>query len=208
YTSDFSGSSCFRVQWEGCGKGRNVAGFHVQYKVGMEGGWQNWLTDTPEKSGQFPGAGGHTYYFRVRARDELGNWGNWSGEGFAVVPVDDRSPLVHYEGRWDVSGNEESYLQTLHHSETTGAAVSLRFAGWEAALVSTCGPDRGQAHVYIDGALQTTVDLYSEEYAFRRKVFTASLDGKPHTIRVEVAGTKNPLSAGYRVDIDGFAVKS
>jgi hypothetical protein len=124
-----------------------------------------------------------------------------------VVPIDDQSPLIKYEGDWDFINSEDTYLNTLHHSNCPGATASLRFTGTEAGWISTRGPDRGQALVYLDDKLQTTVDLYSEDYLYRSPVFTTSLDGRPHTIRLEVAETKNQLSNGYRVDVDGFAVK-
>ncbi|BAF59283.1 MAG: hypothetical protein HPY89_04345 [Pelotomaculum sp.] len=208
YSSDASGSLKFSVKWAGILEGGEVAGFNVQFKDGAGGAWQNWLADTKENEGLFTGAGGHTYYFRVRAKDGFGNWGNWSEQRCTVVPVDDQSPLIRYEGNWDCINAEEAYLNTLHHSDRPGAAASLRFTGTEIAWISAEGPDRGQALVYIDDVLQATVDLYCGDCRFRRPVFKAPLDGRPHTIRVEVAATKNQLSKGYRVDVDGFAVRS
>lgn len=208
YSTDQSDSPKFRLKWAGFADGRNLSGFNVQYKDGLAGTWQNWLADTVKDEEEFLGLSAHTYYFRVRAKDEFGYWGNWSDERCAVVPVDDQNPLIKYEGGWDLANQEESYLNTLHHSANHGAAASLRFTGAEAAWISTTGPDRGQAHVYVDGALQDTIDLYSAERRSRRPVFTIRLDGKPHTIRVEVAEAKNPLSEGGRVDVDGFAVRS
>lgn len=208
YSSDSSDSYKFNVRWSGFIEEGEVTGFNVQFKDGAGGTWQNWLADTTENEGVFSGVSGHIYYFRVRAKDDLGNWGNWSDDRYTVVPIDDQSPLIKYEGDWDFINSEDAYLNALHHSNCPGAAASLRFTGTEAAWISTRGPDRGQALVYIDDVLQTKVDLYCEDYQHRRPVFSAPLDGKPHTIRVEVAETKNHLSKGYRVDIDGFAVKS
>jgi hypothetical protein len=208
FSSDTSVSPKFSIKWEGQLEGRKVAGFNVQCKAGYEGSWQNWLADTSESQGEFLGVSGHTYYFRVRAKDDLGNWGYWSNSRYTVVPIDDQSPLIKYEGDWDLTNSEESYLGTSHYSTSPGAMASLRLTGTEASWISAVGPDRGQANVYIDGALQATVDLYSADYQPRRPVFTTRLDGTPHTLRVEVESIKNPQSGGYRVDVDGFAVKS
>jgi len=208
YSSDSSNSLEFVLKWEGVAEGREVAGFNVQFKDGREGAWQNWLAGTTANEAVFQGAGGRTYHFRVRARDDLGNWGNWSGDRCTVVPVDDQSPLIKYEGAWDFTNSEEAYLNTLHHAASPGAAASLRFTGTEVAWISTRGPDRGQALVYIDEALRCTVDLYCEDHQFRRPVFSTPLDGRPHTIRIEVAENRNLFSKGRRVDIDGFVVKS
>lgn len=207
YSSDSSNSLKFHVKWAGFMEGGEVARFNVQYKDGIGGTWQNWLAATEKDEGEFWGASGHTYYFRVRARDDLGNWGNWSDYRCTVVPTDDQSPLIKYEGDWDLINSEEAYLNTLHHSACPNSAASFRFTGTEIAWISTRGPDRGQAMVYIDNVLHTEVDLYCADNEFRRPVFSACLDGGTHIIRVEVSGTNNRLSKGCRVDIDGFAVK-
>lgn len=208
YSCESSDSFKFNVKWAGSVEGREVTGFNVQVKDGTGGTWQNWLAETSENEGVFSGGSGHIYYFRVRAKDDLGNWGNWSDERYTVVPTDDQSPLIKYEGDWDFINSEESYLNTLYHSGCPGAAASFRFTGMEAAWISTRGPDRGQALVYIDDMLHTTVDLYCEDYQYRQPVFSIPLNGKPHTICVKVAESKNHLSKDYRVDVDGFAVKS
>ncbi|OPX84743.1 MAG: hypothetical protein A4E53_03800 [Pelotomaculum sp. PtaB.Bin104] len=207
YSSDGSNSLKFNVIWEGLIEEGEVAGFHVQYKDGAGGSWQDWLLETTAREGVYWGVSGHTFYFRVRAKDDLGNWGNWSGECYTVVPTDDQSPLIKYEGDWDLTNSGESYLNTINHSASPGAAASFRFTGTEVAWISTLGPDRGQGLVYIDDVLQDTVDLYFERYQYRRPVFFTSLDGKPHTIRIVVADTKNLHSSGFQVDVDGIAVK-
>jgi len=207
YSCDSSGSLKFNIKWEGSIEVGEVGGFNIQYKDGIGGAWQNWLAETRENEGVFWGTGGHTYYFRVRARDDLGNWGNWSDHRYTVVPTDDTSPLIKYEGDWDFVNSEEAYLNTLHHTVCPGAAASFRFTGMEIAWFSTRGPDRGHAMVYIDDMLHTKVDLYCAEYELRCPVFLAFLDGGTHIIRIEVAGTNNQQSTSCRVDVDGFAVK-
>ncbi len=71
----------FSVSWWGSDACADVVAFDTQYRVGTDGAWQNWLTATPESSGSFdPPApqSGELYYFRVRAQDAAGNWGDWS----------------------------------------------------------------------------------------------------------------------------------
>ncbi len=208
YSSDSSDSLKIAIKWDGFIEVGEVGGFNVQYKDGIGGTWQNWLAATEKNEGEFWGASGRTHYFRVRAKDDLGNWGSWSDYRCTVVPTDDLSPLIKYEGDWDFVNSEEAYLNTLHHSVCPDAAASFRFTGAEIAWISTRGPDRGQAIVYIDDVLHTKVDLYCADYEFRRPVFLAFLDGGTHIIRIEVAGKNNQLSKGCRVDIDGFAVKT
>lgn len=207
YSTDVGDGLKFAVQWDGFMAGRTVAAFRVQVKDGADGVWRNWLADTAVREEEFLGTGGRTYYFRVRARDDLGNWGNWSERRHAVVPHDDRSPLIKYEGNWDAANVEGAFMNTVHRSNTPGASASLRLTGAEATLISGTGPDMGRARVLIDGMLVETVDMYSDSIQMRCAVFTARLDNKPHTIRIEVTGDRNERSEGCWVDIDGIAVR-
>ena len=208
YSTDISDCLKFTVKWDGStNTGGVVAGYRVQFKDGTDGTWQNWLAETATREDVFLGAGGHSYYFRVRARDDLGNWGDWSGQQCTVVPTDDRSPLIKYEGAWEVAGVEGAFLNTVHRSQAPGALASLRFTGAEVSWISGIGPDMGQARVLIDGVAQADVDLYSESSKMRCTVFTARLENKPHTICIQVSGNKNEQSTGAWVELDGIAVR-
>ncbi len=64
----------FTVRWEGDdGHGSGIAGYDVQVKEGLRGHWTLWLSHTEETSGTFIGEIGHTYFFRIRARDRAGH---------------------------------------------------------------------------------------------------------------------------------------
>ncbi|MCX6030937.1 MAG: hypothetical protein NT169_16775 [Chloroflexi bacterium] len=54
-----------------------VATFAVQYRV-AGGDWGTWVEGTTERSAAFSGEDGHTYEFRVRPTDLVGNVGEWS----------------------------------------------------------------------------------------------------------------------------------
>ena len=90
-------------------------------------------------------------------------------------------------------------------SKAKGATASYTFTGTDVAWVSARAPKRGKAKVYIDGALQTVVDLKSSGAQSSVIVFVADgLAAGPHTIRIYVNGT----SGRPRVDLDGFIVLS
>ena len=61
------------VRWQGQDDLSGVASYDVQVRDGLTGTWTDWLTYTTLLSAPFPALGGHTYYFRVRARDLAGN---------------------------------------------------------------------------------------------------------------------------------------
>jgi hypothetical protein len=65
------------------------------------------------------------------------------------------------------------------------------------------GPMAGNARVYLDAAYLGTVDLYGPSLTLVTLGKTGlALD--TYTVSIEVAGTKNPSSTGYLVDIDAL----
>jgi hypothetical protein len=70
----------FHVSWSGTDALSGIAGYNIQYKDG-DGDWGDWFGWTSQTSADFPGEDGHTYYFRSRAGDLVGNV-----EAFPVVP--------------------------------------------------------------------------------------------------------------------------
>jgi len=70
----------FVVTWHGDDAWSGIAEYDVQYRVGYEGDWVDWLTGTLAISATFTGVQGQTYFFRARARDNVGNAGQYSSE--------------------------------------------------------------------------------------------------------------------------------
>ncbi|MEE9618077.1 MAG: DUF5107 domain-containing protein [Anaerolineae bacterium] len=67
------GTTGFTVAWAGEDVWSGIEAYDVQVRDGYEGTWTGWLTDTTAISGTFTGTHGHTYFFRARARDQVGN---------------------------------------------------------------------------------------------------------------------------------------
>jgi len=71
----------FDVSWQAFDPppAAGLESYDVQYKDGA-GPWTDWLTDIPssQTTASFVGENHHTYSFRCRARDVLGNEGDWS----------------------------------------------------------------------------------------------------------------------------------
>jgi spore germination protein YaaH len=66
----------FKVAWAGVDDWNGVASYDVQ--VSTDGGaWSDWIVGTTATSSSFDGSSGHTYAFRVRATDGVGNVGAW-----------------------------------------------------------------------------------------------------------------------------------
>jgi V8-like Glu-specific endopeptidase len=72
-------TTAFGVSWPGTDDRSGVASYDVQYRVGTGGAWTDWLLGTTSTSAMFGPTSpvstvrGETYYFRSRARDNVGN---------------------------------------------------------------------------------------------------------------------------------------
>ncbi len=77
------------VSWGGSDARSGLRWYDVQVRDGQRGEWSDWLVNTTKTSEIFPAQPGHTYYFRVRAMDEVGNWSDYpSGDGDTHTLVD------------------------------------------------------------------------------------------------------------------------
>ncbi|MBU0705015.1 MAG: DUF5107 domain-containing protein [Chloroflexi bacterium] len=73
-------TTSFSVIWSGQDTWSEVATYDVQVRDGYEGTWTDWKNDTTSTSGVYTGVHGHTYFFRARARDTLGNQESYGDE--------------------------------------------------------------------------------------------------------------------------------
>jgi len=69
-------ATTFTVTWEGRDNQSGIWHYDVQARDGAGGGWTDWRSTTVTSS-QFTGEYGHTYYFRSRATDRVGNREAW-----------------------------------------------------------------------------------------------------------------------------------
>jgi len=74
------------VSWQGSDALSGVAYYDVQTRDG-NGPWTDWLPGTDSTSSTYFGDRGHTYGFRVRARDGIGNLGVYAQAGASVATV-------------------------------------------------------------------------------------------------------------------------
>lgn len=80
-------ATSFLVRWSGVDRsGAGIKWYDVQVKDG-EGPWTDWLVHTTQMSAYYAGANGHTYRFRSRATDNLGESEAWPQTCDAVTTV-------------------------------------------------------------------------------------------------------------------------
>ena len=132
--------------------------------------------------------------------------------------VDDRDPAVKLVGTWvPMDGDHNTYRGTEVYSNKAGDYAEFTFRGTGVAWIGSKDMILGRADVYVDGVPEASaIDLYTGGmFGFSRgeaKMYQCVLFSKEgladgeHTIRVVVAGNKNPLSNNAYVSVDAFAV--
>jgi O-glycosyl hydrolase len=108
------------------------------------------------------------------------------------------------KGYWGYDGDGTgAYNSTTSYSNNSGDSVTLKFNGTQVAFYASKSADSGKAAISVDGAAETTVDLYSATRQGNQLVYTSpTLASGPHTLKVRVTGTKHASSSGYFVSPD------
>jgi hypothetical protein len=134
---------------------------------------------------------GHTYKFRVRARDAAGNVSAWTtAYSWGTSLRQNTYSSIVYGGSWSTVSSASSSGGSYRAASTAGAKASLTFSGRAVGLVGMLRPDGGAVQVWIDGALAATIDTRSDSVAYRQVLFNRTWTSYgSHTIKLVVAGT-------------------
>ncbi|MBS3956557.1 MAG: PKD domain-containing protein [Clostridiales bacterium] len=196
-----------------------VMGYEVWMREGSGGSYEKLADNASTAYWKVGLSNGTSYTFRVRAFDGSGNLGAWSNE-YSVVPVvatgqllttriEETDPAIVYTGTWHLWHDSRHSGGSMTHTRQAGASATLTFSGTgvQVRVVGTNASNRGMVDVYINGAYQTTVDMYSSLLATQWTIFEATglADGQ-HTLTLIATGTKNVKSGDTIVDIDCFDI--
>ncbi|QHW33095.1 hypothetical protein GZH47_21340 [Paenibacillus rhizovicinus] len=126
----------------------------------------------------------------------------------SVVMTDDRDSAIVYGGSWTEDNWTGDFADTEKYSKTTNDYAQFTFTGNRIQLIGYRQHNLGNAAVYIDGALDATVDLYTEGTGPQQSVLyeKSGLGSGTHTIKLVVTGTKNAASSDCYVVLDAFKV--
>jgi hypothetical protein len=121
--------------------------------------------------------------------------------------VEQDDPAVVYNGAWYIHNNAGHSGGSAKLAMDTGSLVSLTFSGSGVRWSGYRDEWSGIANVYIDGEFRGSVDSYASPAQFGSVLFEATgLPAGNHTLTIEVAGARHPLSGGYWVWVDAFDV--
>jgi len=172
----YSPVSSFLVSWDGSDTLSGLASFDVQYRVGVDGTWQDWVLDAgaTQKSRLFTGAQpGKTYYFRSRAVDNAGNIEAYPSSADVYVSVD---PL--YNGDFEQPLGSEWQIQDIGgQCRPVRGIVQSPVGGSTYATVLGCPNQETSAAVGASMVCQTinvpgSANMPSPMISFRYRIFT------------------------------------
>jgi hypothetical protein len=187
------------LSWSGSDPGGwGIASYQLQRSI--DGGpYKTILSGSKAKSKDSVIALYHSYRYRVRAIDNAGNVGTYR-YGPTIRPYlrqETTTSILWTRGAWQAVADPDASAGGVRLSAVTTAAMSYRFTGRDVALIAPRGPDYGQARIYLDGKLVSTIDLNAGSDSDRGVVFRWhwSTVGT-HRLRVQVVGTAaHPLVA-------------
>jgi len=110
---------------------------------------------------------------------------------------------VVYTGAWREAPYPAYAGRNARWTNRTGATATFTFTGRTVTWFGPSGPTRGRANVFVDGQLLDRVDLYARRFRPNTRIFgTTFAEAGPHTLAIEVVGTKGRPT----VAIDQFVV--
>jgi len=170
----------FNVDWSGSDARAGLRWYHIQVRDGKrtDSQWSDWLVNTTKSGEVFAGQPGHTYYFRARAMDQVGNWEEWpSGEGNAYTVVNPAAaPLTAW---WNnayahkrnliIRNNDSDVMPAhypihLHFDDTTSPTAAEVYNG---STATTKGDDlrivydnQAELNRFVQRFTPSTIDLW------------------------------------------------
>ncbi|MFG3048674.1 N-acetylmuramoyl-L-alanine amidase [Streptomyces sp. NPDC048241] len=129
--------------------------------------------------------------------------GNTATASVTATPTLLQESSAKATGTW-TKRSSSSYLGGYSSSSgTKGASLTWTFKGRSVAWIASRASTSGAVQIYVDGTLQTTVDLKSATTAYRQAMWTKSWSSAAqHTLKIVVVGT----SGRPTVTTDGIAV--
>jgi hypothetical protein len=132
----------------------------------------------------------------------------WSPEAAEPILAVRRSyqethSAIVYTGAWREAPYPAYAGRNARWTNATGATATFTFTGRTVVWFGPSGPTRGRANVFIDGQPAGTVDLYALRFRPKTRIFaTTFAEAGPHTVAIEVVGTKGRPT----IAIDQFIV--
>lgn len=191
------------LTWGGTDAGSGIKSYDVARSYDG-GAYKTIASATTAKAMNWTMNPGHTYRFKVRARDKAGNLGSWVyASTWSASLIQNTSTSVKYTGSWSAASGAAHSGGSVRFATGAGASATLTFSGRAFAWVTTLRETGGEVQVWVDGVLAGTVDTYAESTTYRQVVFSKAWAGYgSHTVKLVVVGTPDRP----RGELDAFEV--
>lgn len=154
----------FTVHWSATDDCSEVAAYDVEYRVGASGAWQSWQSSTSSTSAIFDPASpqyGETYYFHTHARDQAGNWSDWSDPTATL--------LAQFTLRGDIVNNRHQPVIGAGVTVTDALVVESQLGHYVAYLLDEGDYDLATSHENFGDlpamhVMSVTADLNSLDF--------------------------------------------
>src|SRR5579871_6574846 len=130
-----------------------------------------------------------------------------NGTSASAGRVEENNPAIVTTGTWTSKSSAVFSGGSALISDQAGSRATFTFNGTSVIWLAYRDQWSGIANVYLDGVLQTTVDLYQLSAQAEFPAWSASgLPAIPHTVTIEATGNSNPSSGGVGIWVDAFQV--
>jgi len=141
-------SSPIEVSWNGVDYGgAGVCTFDVQVREDPALPWTDWLLDTNQRSGYYPGLGGRNYQFRSRTRDCHRNTGPWTAAPYPESLVETAHPHSGIVNLPTYNMNNSGLIVSWDGRDSGGSGIAdydvqynLNNSGWTDWIIGTTSP--------------------------------------------------------------------
>ncbi len=124
---------------------------------------------------------------------------------FTLAAFQENHKDVSFSGTWARTALSGAFGGSVSSSSAARTGATLKTTGTGFQVVSTLGPDRGNAEVWLNGTRVGILNLYAATLTPARVVFTREgLANATHQVELRPVGSRSAPSTGNRVDIDGF----
>jgi hypothetical protein len=112
-------------------------------------------------------------------------------------------PHIVYAGTWKTSANAAASGGTFTYTNSSKGKVTITFEGTHLSLFAKKSSKYGKAYITLDGKKLGTIDLYSVDATYQKKVWgTGQLKSGTHTVVIEWTGTKRAAASDTNINID------
>ncbi len=112
-----------------------------------------------------------------------------------------------YEGTWKTSKTDLASGGSFTLTKTSKSSVTVTFTGIQIDWYAKKSPAYGKARVILDDGDPVTIDLYSKDEVWKKKVWSSSrLEMGTHVVTIKWTGLQNSAATDSYINVDFFEI--